>query len=215
MNVLVVGANGKIGRSIVALLVKSKKHEVTALIRDPQQASDLERLGARTQIADLEKDISGTAAHQDAVIFTAGSGPHTGADKTLLVDLDGAFKTVDEAAAQNVRRFIMVSAYFADDPSKGSEKIRHYNVAKQRADERLQNSNLNYTIIRPGRLTEDAGTGNIAAAKQFNDPEERQIPREDVAQTVVAALDIEQTYQRSFKILTGDTPINDALTSLT
>lgn len=214
MNVLVVGANGKIGKFLVTLLGDSNEHDVTAMIRDSEQAEGLEAKGARPLIADLEKDISGIMKGYDTVIFTAGSGPHTGADKTILVDLDGAFKVIDEAEKENIDRFVMISSFYADEPAKGSDAIRHYNVAKQRADERLENSSLNYTIIRPGRLTDDPGTGKIAADERLEVQNQRQIPREDVAKTVVTALDLEETFHRSVKIVSGEQSIYDALKSL-
>ena len=215
MNVLVVGANGQIGQKIVRLLGQSDRHEVVAMIRKAEQADALEKLGAKTKLADLEQDVRGTAEGHDAVIFTAGSGGHTGPDKTMLVDLDGAFKMIDESVRANVRHFIMISAFHADDPLQGSEKIKHYNVAKHRADERLMNSGLTYTILRPGRLTDEPGTGKIQVGAQLSDEDhQRHIPREDVAQTAVAALDIENAKGKVFKMLTGETPIEEALKNL-
>ncbi|EGK12437.1 NAD dependent epimerase/dehydratase [Desmospora sp. 8437] len=134
-----------------------------------------------------------------------------GGDKTLLIDLDGAFKTIDAGVAHGVDRFIMVSSMMADRPEQGSDKMRHYFVAKGRADERLRESGLNYTIIRPGRLTDEPGKGTIRIPdnrETFGD-----IPRADVAAVIVESLQREHTYRRSFDLLTGNTPIAQALNS--
>lgn len=215
MKVLVVGANGKIGKQIIQLLGQSPEHEAVAMIRNAEQAPALEKLGAETVIANLEGDVNGVTDGCDAVIFSAGSGGHTGADKTLLIDLDGAFKMVDESERTNIQRFIMISSFFADDPSKGGEKIKYYTVAKHRADERVLNSNLNYTIMRPGILIDEPGTGNIQVGQDLDfTPEQRMIPREDVARTAVAALTTETTFKKVFKMLAGQTPITEALRKL-
>lgn len=214
MNVLVVGANGQIGKQVVKMLCEQSEHKVKAMIRRPEQAEYFQQIGAETLVADLEQDVTHTADDCDAVVFTAGSGAHTGPEKTILVDLDGAIKMIEESERANVERFIMVSAFFADDPAKGSEKIRHYNVAKQRADERLQASGLPYTIIRPGRLTNEPGTGKIIAGEQLEPGSERIIPRADVASVVAASLELDNLKNKTFKILSGDTPIREALKRL-
>ncbi|SDC02006.1 NAD(P)H-binding [Melghirimyces thermohalophilus] len=212
MHVAVIGANGKIGRQVVQLLGKSD-HQVRAVIRDEQQRPDMVKLGAdEVVLGDLERSIDDAVTGCNAIVFTAGSGGHTGADKTLLIDLDGAFKTIDAGVAQGVNRFIMVSSMMADRPEQGPDKIRHYLVAKGRADERLRNSGLNYTIIRPGRLTDEAGKGTVLISSNqdtFGD-----IPRADVAATIVASLEAAQSFRRSFDLLTGTTPITEALKSL-
>lgn len=212
MKVTVIGANGKIGRHLVRLLGKSD-HQVRAVIRNEEQQPDMEKLGAdEVVVADLEKTVDHAVAGGEAIVFTAGSGGHTGGDKTLLVDLDGAFKTIDAGVAQGVERFIMVSSMMADRPEQGPDKMRHYFVAKNRADERLRASGLNYTIIRPGHLTDDSGKGTILIPK--NQETYGEIPRADVAAVIVKSLQKEPTYRRTFDLLTGNTPISQALDSL-
>ncbi|MBU8907597.1 SDR family oxidoreductase [Desertibacillus haloalkaliphilus] len=211
MRVLVVGANGQIGKHIVRILGESNKHEVRAMIRKQEQSAALEAVGAETVIADLEGDVKGIAEAAkgcDAVIFTAGSGAHTGADKTILIDLDGAIKTIEAAEQAQANRFVMVSAINADKREKWSEQIRHYHAAKHYADERLKASDLNYTIVRPGGLTNDPGTGKVSIAKNL---ERGYVTREDVASTVVATLEEENTYRRGFDLIGGDTAIAEAL----
>lgn len=213
MKVLVVGANGKIGKQIVSLLGSSDQYTVRAMIRKEEQAQALEKLGAETIIADLETEtgVKQAANGCDAIIFTAGSGGHTGADKTMLVDLDGAFKTIEAAEEHHIKRFIMVSALHSDDPDQWKEGMEHYYTAKRRADERLRNSELPYTILRPGWLTNDPGKGTIEARTHLG--KDGSIPRQDVAQVAVEALQCEATYHKTIEIIEGDEPIHQALQS--
>ncbi|MBW1879135.1 MAG: SDR family oxidoreductase [Deltaproteobacteria bacterium] len=210
MRVLVIGANGKVGRQVVALLGPTH-HEVLAMVRDPAQASALEATGARAVVADLEEDVTDVVSETDAVVFTAGSGGSTGGDKTLLVDLWGAIKTIRAAEAAGVKRYLMVSAIHAADPDQGRPAIRHYMVAKALADERLEQSTLDYAILRPGRLNDGPGTGLIRAGEDIGYGE---ISRADVARTIVATLECENTIRRTFCILAGETPIGEALARL-
>jgi uncharacterized protein YbjT (DUF2867 family) len=212
MKVLVIGANGKTGRIAVELLGKSA-HQVRAMIRNEEQAPALEKLGAETVVADLEKDFSHALEGCDAVIFAAGSGSHTGPDKTIAVDQEGAIRSMETAERMGVNRYIMLSSLRSNEPEKGPEKIRHYLIAKKKADDHLRSTRLNYTIVRPGRLSDDAGTGKVNLAERLEfqpDP----ISRADVAQTLVACLDVSNTQRKSFDLLSGETPIVEALKRL-
>ncbi|MEC0181173.1 SDR family oxidoreductase [Paenibacillus peoriae] len=211
MNVLVIGANGKVGRHLVRLLGQNELHRVKALIRNRDQAEALERLGAETVIADLEGTVSEIAVAvkgSDAIVFTAGSGGKTGADKTLLIDLDGAVKAMEAAEQAGIRRFIMVSALHAEKREQWPESIKPYYVAKHYADRLLEASNLDYTILRPGGLTDEPGSGKVATGDHLGS---HSISREDVAATVVAVLDERQTYQRAIDLVSGSTPIAEAV----
>jgi uncharacterized protein YbjT (DUF2867 family) len=148
----------------------------------------------------------------DAVIFTAGGGPGSGAQKKETVDRQGAVKLLEGAIEHGVRRYIMVSSMGASDPEGGSEEMQPYLFAKARADETLQESGLDYTIVRPGRLTNDLGSGQVEAALSLGRYGE--IPREDVARTIVIALEDQNTYGKTFEVLSGDTPIREALANL-
>lgn len=106
----------------------------------------------------------------------------------------------------------MVSAMGAADPASGSETMRPYLEAKAEADAALQASGLDFTIVRPGRLTDDPGTGRVAAAERLGRSGE--ITRDDVASTLVAVLATERTIGRTFELLAGETPIEDALRAL-
>ncbi|MDN4075113.1 SDR family oxidoreductase [Fictibacillus terranigra] len=214
MKVFLVGANGQIGRKLVELLGRSSEHSVRAMIRNPEQAGELEKLGAETVVADLEGSVSELAEAvkgSEAIIFSAGSGGSTGSDKTLLVDLDGAAKMVEAAEQAGVGRFVMVSALQAHNRENWNEKIRPYYVAKHYADKILESSSLNYTIVRPGGLLNEPGTGKVEASENLR---RASIPREDVAQTVLAALTEENTFKRSFDLISGEQSIREALKNL-
>lgn len=214
MNVLVVGANGKIGKQIVKLL-QEEGTQVWAMVRKEEQAKSFEEKGIQTKLADLEDSVESLKAvldEMDAVVFTAGSGGSTGADKTLLIDLDGAVKVMEAAEQAGVKRYVMISAFQANDRENWSEAIKPYYVAKHYADKLLTLSNLDYTIIRPGGLLDELGTGRIRWGEAI---EPGSIPREDVAKTVVAVLPEKPTYRKSFDLTSGNTPIEDAVKKMT
>jgi uncharacterized protein YbjT (DUF2867 family) len=211
MKVLVAGANGQIGQYIVRMLAE-EGHEVRAMIRDEDQAPGLRELGGDPVVADLEGEVAHTVEGCDAVIFSAGGGPGSGAEKKETIDRGGAIKLVDAAREHGARRYVMVSAIGAADPEAGSEAMQPYLFAKAQADQALQESGLDYTIVRPGSLTDEAGTGTVEVAPSLI--RRGQIPREDVARTLVVTLEKENTFGKTFEVLSGDTPIEEALTDL-
>jgi uncharacterized protein YbjT (DUF2867 family) len=211
VKILVIGANGQIGKHLVNLIQNSSDHTVTAMVRKEEQVKEFNDKGVQARLVSLEDSVDAIAKAMEgcnAVVFTAGSGGKTGADKTLLVDLDGAVKTVEAAEKVGVTRFIMVSALQANNRENWNEKIRHYYVAKHYADRALLSSSLNYTIVRPGGLLNEPGTGRIAAGEKI---ERSTIPREDVARTIFASLEEENTFRKSFDLVSGDDEIEDAL----
>ncbi|SEQ31888.1 SDR family oxidoreductase [Piscibacillus halophilus] len=215
MKVLVVGANGKIGKQATELLQNHQEHHVRAMVRKENQLNEFKEKGIEAVLADLEGPVDQLAQAADgcdAVIFAAGSGGQTGADKTLLIDLDGAIKMVEAAEKAGVERFLMVSALQAHNRENWNEKIRHYYVAKHYADKALEASSLNHTIVRPGGLLNEPGAGNVRVAEDL--PERATIPREDVARVLVAALNEEKTFNRGFDLLSGENSIEEALKSL-
>ena len=216
MKVLVAGANGQTARQLVRMLVENG-HEVRGLIRKEEQMQNVESDGAEPMLVDLEQDepdgkIGEAVEGCDAIVFAAGAGPGSGNERKETMDRDGAIKLIKAAESRDAKRYLMLSTMGADDPESRDEKMQPYMRAKGQADERLRNSGLDYTIIRPGRLTDDAGTGNIAAAESLNQYGE--ITREDVARTFAAALEAENTHGKTFEILSGDTPIEDAVGSI-
>ena len=213
MKVLVAGANGATGRIILQKL-KEDNHSPRAMVRDEAQGPELKELGAdEIVVADLEKDISHAVQGVEAVMFAAGSGSKTGKDKTDLVDRQGAIKLIDEAEKQHVGRFIMLSAIGVDEYENGPKAMSHYLIAKAKADDHLRNSTLAYTIVRPGRLTYEKGNGLIRISEKLKN-REGNIPREDVAEVMVYGLKMENTANRIFEVLSGQTPIKQALRTI-
>jgi len=211
VRVLVAGANGQVGQHIVRMLAE-RGHEARAMVRDEDQTSRLRELGGEPIVADLEGEVGHTVEGCNAVIFSAGGGPGSGAEKKETVDRQGAVKLVEAAKEHGARRYVMVSAMGAADPESGSEAMQPYLFAKARADETLQESGLDYTIVRPGSLTDETGTGAIEAAPSLG--RRGEIPREDVAHTIVATLEKENTFGKTFEVLSGETPIEEALSRL-
>lgn len=210
MNVLVIGAAGITGRLIVRSLAENIQHHVKAMVRKTDQMSEMEALGAKPVLADLEQDFSYAMNDVNAVIFAAGSGSSTGPGKTTAIDRNGAIKAVDLASAHGISRFIMLSSLGADRPEAGPESMKHYLQSKLDADAYLMNSVLDYTIVRPGALTNDPASGKIEAAVQVSD-RSRSISRADVAEVLVQSLLIEETKKRVFEITSGTVPISEAL----
>ena len=157
MKTLVIGANGQIGRMFC-----SKAHQagfpLRAMVREPGQAMWFQEQGIETVVEDLEADFQGALHGCDQVVFSAGAGANGGPDKTLLVDLYGAIRTVDFAKAEGVQRLIMISAMRSMVPQSAPEFLRPYAVAKFAADYYLMTSGLPYLILLPGRLTDEAAS---------------------------------------------------------
>ena len=210
MHVLVIGAAGTIGRLVVQRLAENIQHHVKAMVRKTDQMAEMEKLGARPVLADLEQDFSYAMNDVNAVIFAAGSGSSTGQEKTTAVDRDGAIKAIDLAVSHGIERFVMLSSLGADRPDAGAESIQPYLQAKHDADAHLMKSGLTYTIVRPGALTNEPASGKIEAASQVAN-RTKSISRADVAEVLVQSLLAEKTKSRIFEIVEGDVPISEAL----
>ncbi|MBT2571392.1 SDR family oxidoreductase [Planococcus sp. ISL-110] len=215
MNVLVIGANGQVGRNVVKELAESN-HQATAMVRKEEQVDKMKELGAdKVVLADLEKDFSDAFKGVDAVIFAAGSGPSTGADKTLTIDLWGSVKAAQYAQEKGIKRFVQLGSVGSNDPDAGGEAMKPYLVAKRTADDLLQTTDLDYTIVRPGALSDEDKSEKIEVSlKGFSSLEGRSIPRADVAHILVGVLDRSNTYNKVFEVLQGDQPASDQLDSL-
>ncbi|MEI2665803.1 SDR family oxidoreductase [Rossellomorea sp. LJF3] len=210
MNVAVVGANGQIGKQVVGFL-KDDGHTPRAIVRKEEQVQSFEQEGVEAALVDLEgtvEQISNGLKGADAVVFSAGSGGSTGSDKTLLIDLDGAVKTMEAAKEAGIERFIIVSALQAHHRENWNDSLKPYYVAKHFADRALEESGLTYTIIRPGGLLNEEGTGKVSAAENL---ERGSIPREDVARTIVASLTEPSAYNKGFDLISGSTGIEEAV----
>ncbi|MBU8792248.1 SDR family oxidoreductase [Oceanobacillus caeni] len=215
MKVFLIGSNGQIGKHIVKLLQDSNQHTLKAMVRSEEQANALRKSGVDAIVANLEgsvEELAEAMQGSDAVIFSAGSGGKTGPDKTLLVDLDGAVKSMEAAEKVGANRYIMVSAFRAFDRESWKDSpIKPYMVAKHYADRILTESNLNYTIFGPGRLLNEPGTGKVQAG---NDIDKGSIPREDVARAVVQSLDEENTFKKTIGLMSGESTIEEAFKRL-
>jgi uncharacterized protein YbjT (DUF2867 family) len=211
VRVLVAGANGQVGQHIVRLLAE-EGHEVRAMIRDEDQAQRLRELGGEPVVADLEGEVAHTVEGCDAVIFSAGGGPGSGPEKKETIDYGGASKLIRAAMEHGANRYLIVSSVGVHDPESANEKMQPYLHAKARADEELEHSGLDYTIVRPGPLTDEQGTGRIEASTELG--RRKEIPREDVARTMVATLEKRNTFGKIFEVFAGDTPIEEALERL-
>ena len=213
MKVLIIGANGKIGRILSKKLVASN-HKPTAFIRKEEQRAYFEEIGVPVIIGSLEhseKELGSVIKDFDAVVFTAGSGGKTGYDKTLEIDLDGAIKSINAAQKQHVKRFIMVSAAHADNRSFWEQSsIKPYYIAKHYADKELIRSDLDYTILGPVRLTDDSEAGKV---KMATEPGQlaTEIPRTAVAETILTILNDKATYRKVIEMSQGEDSIEEAL----
>jgi len=207
--ILVAGANGKTGREIIEILKGMPGYKPLAMIRKEEQKATFDLMEVDTVLADLEGDLRDAVKGVDRVIFAAGSGGHTSPQKTIDVDQEGAINLIDQSKAANVHKFIMLSSMGADDPSKGEEELHHYLKAKKVADDHLRASFLDYTIIRPGYLTDGEKSGKIKAAGSLGKP--GKISRKDVAQVLVSSLAPGVAQNKVIEIYEGNTAIELAL----
>ena len=214
MIVLVAGSHGATGQLLIPLLARGG-HTVRAMVRDPAQAPAVEALGGEPLIADLEGECGDAAAGCDAIVFAAGAGAGSGTARKETVDYGGAVKLIDAATAHGARRYVMLSAQRAEDPESydgDSDSMRAYLLAKARADDALRASGLDYTIVRPGTLTNEPGAGRVEAAPVI--ARRGEITRADVAEVMAATLELANTVGKTFDLLSGETPIREALLAL-
>ncbi|MDO3402081.1 SDR family oxidoreductase [Mycolicibacterium neoaurum] len=212
MRVVIAGGHGQIALILERLLAE-RGDTAVGLVRNPAHVPDLEAVGASAEVLDLERTSTAALAEvlggADAVVFAAGAGPGSGVARKQTVDRDAAILLADAAEAAGVPRYVMVSAISADDRSLDDaydEVYRAYIRAKAEADAEVRaRSGLHSTIVRPGRLTNDAGTGRVHIAESTGRGE---IPRADVAAVLLAVLDHPDTAGRTFELIAGDTPIS-------
>ncbi|MGR3741237.1 NAD(P)-binding oxidoreductase [Companilactobacillus sp. DQM5] len=209
-NTFIIGANGQIGQLLVKKL-QSKNINFTAGVRKKEQLENLQEKNIPSKLIDLQssvEEIAKALEGSDSIIFTAGSGGKTGDDMTLEIDLDGAVKTMEAAQRAGIKRYIMVSSAQADDREKYKDSpIKPYMIAKFYADRELRRSNLDYTIIHPGVLTNDQPTGKISV-DDFS--KNTKISRFDVADVLSSLIDNKKSIRKDYSIVNGDTDINTA-----
>jgi uncharacterized protein YbjT (DUF2867 family) len=212
MDVLVAGGHGQIARHLLRLLA-DHGHHGRGLIRNPDHAADLEADGAVAVLCDLEHDDPGpNLGTADAIVFAAGAGPGSGPERKRTVDYGGAVKLIEAAEALGVRRYVMVSSMGAGDPAAASDAMRPYQQAKHDADEALAASGLDWTIVRPGGLTDEPGSGRVDLAPSLG--RFGQVPRQDVALVLLECLGLDNTIRKTFEVLEGDVPVREALAAL-
>lgn len=215
MRVVIAGGHGQVALRVERLLA-AEGHTAVGLVRNPAHVADLERVGARGVVFDLEEADAGAVADAvrgaDAVVFAAGAGPGSGPERKRTVDLGAAVALVEACRASGVGRYVMVSSIGAHDPASAGGAMRPYLEAKAEADAALAASGLAFTIVRPGSLTDDPGTGRVRVETEFG--HRGPVPRDDVAAVLVACLATPATIGRTFEVFTGDTPIPEALARL-
>ncbi|MGJ3232443.1 MAG: SDR family oxidoreductase [Oceanicaulis sp.] len=210
MKVLVAGANGAVGSMLVRAL-NARGHAVTAGVRDAGQFNAMRALGAEPVMLDLAtpEQFDAALSGADAVVFAAGSG----GNDLERVDRDGAIALAEHARDTGTDRFVMLSSIYVDRPEEGPDALQPYLRAKKAADEHLQSSDLKWTIVRPGALTDDGATGHIRTGFHF-EGEEAQISRADVAETLAEVIDHPDTVGETFEIIKGETPIREAVAGI-
>ena len=213
MDVVIAGGHGKIALHLERLLADSG-HRVIGLIRQRDHDSDVREAGAEPVLCDIEQedDLSHYVQGSDAVVFAAGAGPGSGPERKRTVDLGGALKLIDACRRTGIRRYVIVSSIGADDPSSAGEQMRPYLEAKAEADERVADSGLDFTIVRPGRLTDEPGTGRVRLTDDMSVRGE--VPREDVARVLAAVLGDDASIGKTFVLVSGDTTVDEAVAAL-
>jgi nucleoside-diphosphate-sugar epimerase len=214
MRVVIAGGHGKIALALTRRL-KAGGDEVVSLIRNPDHGDDVRAAGADPVVCDLEsstsEEIAGAIGNADAVVFAAGAGPGSGNERKLTVDRDGAVKLLEAARAVDAPRYLIVSSVGAENPPDGDDTFSVYLRAKAQADAAVQASDRKWTVIRPGRLTEDRGAGTV---KLSIEPFRGKVARDDVAAVLEALLNEPGLAGAVLYVNGGTQPIDEAIASL-
>lgn len=213
MLVAIVGGHGQVARHLSRLLV-ARGHTARAIVRNPDHVDDVASDGAEPVVCDIEdpgSDLDAALAGADAVVFAAGAGPGSGATRKGTVDLGGALRTIGSAEATDVGRLVVISAMGTDDPPDDDEVFSVYLRAKADADRAALASSLAVTVVRPGALTDDAGTGHVTLDRHVPPGS---IPRADVASVVADVLDRPGTGGHVVEVVSGPTPVVEAVAGI-
>ncbi|WP_280399111.1 SDR family oxidoreductase [Nocardia carnea] len=217
MRIVIAGGHGKIAL-LLAEQLTGRGHSVIALIRNSAHAPEVYATGAEAVVLDLERaavtDLAATVQGADAVVFAAGAGPGSGAARKYTVDRDGSVLLAEAAERVGTRRFLQVSAMGTGlPPAPGTDEVwAAYIDAKTQAEDDLRSRDLDWTVLRPGRLTDAPGTGSVTLAPPRL--ERGEIPREDVATVLVALLAADHTAGRTLELVSGTTPVEQAVAAL-
>ena len=214
MDIVIAGGHGKIALLLERLLADAD-HHVRALIRNPEHEADVREAGAEPVLADLEAldvdELTTLIGSADAIVFAAGAGPGSGPQRKWTLDYAGAVKLMEVARRNGIGRYVIVSSMGADPEAADDGGFGTYLRAKGQADKKLAESGLAFTIVRPGGLTDEPGTGRVSAGPH---QDRGQIPRADVAAVLAAVLATPSTAGLTFDVVSGDTPIADAISAL-
>lgn len=215
MRIVIAGGHGQIALRLERLL-SARGDDVAGIIRRSEQGDDLRSAGAEPVLCDLESaSVEEVAAHlqgADAAVFAAGAGPGSGAGRKDTVDRDAAVLFADAAERAKVRRYIVVSSMAADAAHQGDDVFDVYLRAKGAADDDVRRrTGLDWTILRPGQLTNDAGTGLVRLeASTGRGP----VPRDDVAAVLADLVDTPATAGLTLELISGSTPVTVAVKSV-
>lgn len=213
MQIVIAGGHGKIALRLEQLL-SSRSDTAVGLVRNPEHVDDLAQVGARSKMVDLEQttpaELAPSLEGAHAVVFAAGAGPGSGAARKDSVDRAAAVLLADAAALAGVRRYLLVSSFGVEqEPDSDADEVMvAYLRAKAAAEQELRTRDLDLTILRPGALTDDAGTGRVTLARSV---EYGQISRDDVARTLLALLDEPDSVGLTLELVAGDTDIDQAV----
>jgi uncharacterized protein YbjT (DUF2867 family) len=213
MDVAIAGGHGNVARRLARRLV-GRDDTIRALIRNPRHADDVRADGSEPVLCDLEQagvaEVARGVAGADAVVFAAGAGPGSGAGRKWTMDRDGAIKLLDAARSAGVERYVMISSIGAENPPAGDEVFSAYLRAKAEADRALMKSDRAWTIVRPGRLTDEPGTGRV---RMDVEPARGSISRDDVAAVLDAVLHEPRSVYLVLYAIAGEEPVEEALTA--
>jgi nucleoside-diphosphate-sugar epimerase len=214
VEVAIAGGHGKIARRLTRLLVAGGDG-VRGIIRNPSHRDDLLADGAIPIVADLETagddDVDAAVLGADAIVFAAGAGPGSGAGRKLTVDFGAAKRLANAALRTGIRRYVMISSVGTDDPPEGEDVFAVYLRAKARADAEVRAAGLDHTIVRPGSLSDENGTGKVRIERHVPRGE---ITRDDVADVLAGVLHEPRTARRTFEVIGGETPVREAVAAV-
>jgi uncharacterized protein YbjT (DUF2867 family) len=213
MEVLVIGGHGKVALRLLRLLARDG-HRGRGVIRKAEQASDLTAAGAEAVLCDLERgdDLRPHLGGADAIVFAAGAGPGSGPARKRTVDYDAAVQSMEAARDRGVTRFVIVSSIGTHDVTGAGEAMRPYLQAKRDADDALKQSGLEWTIVKPGHLTDAPGSGRVRVSRRFGGRGD--VPRDDVALVLLECLHAPNTIGVEFELFEGDVPAREAARSI-
>jgi len=214
MLVAIAGGHGQIALRLARILA-DRGDAARSLIRNPDHADDIRAAGGEPVVCDLEHaaeaEVAEAISGADAVVFAAGAGPGSGSERKMTMDYGGAAKLIAAAKQAGISRYVIVSSMGADPNASGDDTFSIYLQAKGKADEDLRASGLDYTVVKPGALTNDPGTGRVTLAETV---ERGEVTRDDVAAVVAAVLAAPNTTGKSAELVSGDVPVEEAVKAL-